>query len=121
MYFNLSKNIMKIKNMKDLIEMIFENINGEHNLEKLLTFKLKIIEVLYLIGLIDITEPTEYFENTRKQLFNHLRPHMTMILRSFKELAKYYTYETIFDKREGEEAQRFLDIIIDESYQLNKK
>ena len=95
--------------------------NNDHKLEKLLTLKLKYIEILYLIGLIDITDNNEYFEETRKELFNYLRPYMTQILRSFPELSKYYTYDNIFDKRSGEEAQRFLDIIMDESYNLNKK
>lgn len=107
--------------MKDLLKTIFENMNKELKLEKPLNTKFKLIELLYLVALIDITDSNNYFEDTRKKIYNYLRPSMTMILRSFPELSKYYTYDNIFDKRSGEEAQKFLDIILDESYNLNKK
>jgi len=106
--------------MKTLLEMLIEHINIEHNLEKSSNIKLKYIELLYILALIDITDTTTYFKDTRTKIVNVLRPNMTSILRSFKELGKYYNYDNIFDKRTGEEAQRFLDIIIDESNFLVK-
>lgn len=107
--------------MKTLLEMLIEHMNIDHNLEKSSNIKLKYIELLYILALIDSTDTTKYFEDTRNKIINVLRPNMTSILRSFKELEKYYNYDNIFDKRSGEEAQRFLDIIIDESNFLLEK